>query len=326
MTRFDPHPWVPPKAPKLEGDFEENARLGEAQLWETGGTGPEDVAVASDGGVFTGLDDGSIMRFDGSGRARLVADAGGRPLGIEILGEGELLVCNADLGLQRVTANGEVALLVDGFEGRPFKFTNNATVAGDGTIFFTDTSTRWSLHEYVSDLLEGQETGRVFARRPDGSIELVIDGLQFANGVALDAREASLFVAETGRYRIHRHWLTGEKAGTTEVFVDNLPGFPDNLSFSDGILWMAAPSPRQALVDLMQPRPWLRKLTHRLPDQLKPKPLRHGIVLGFADDGSVAHNLQDRSGTVAITTSARQHGGRLFVGNLTEPTLAVYEL
>jgi sugar lactone lactonase YvrE len=236
------------------------------------------------------------------------------------------VVCNADLGLQRVTMSGEVSILADRHEDKAFKFTNNAAVASDGTIYFTDTSTRWGIHEYVNDLLEGHATGRVFARQPDGSLDLILDGLQFANGVALDADEASLFVAETGRYRIHRHWLVGDKAGTTEVFINNLPGFPDNLTFGNGLLWVAAPSPRQAMVDAMHPRPWLRKVSYRLPDGLKPKPVRHAIVLGLDPDGGVAHNLQDSTGTVAITTSARWHDGRLFIGTLTEPTLAVYEI
>ena len=50
------------------------------------------------------------------------------------------------------------------------------------------------------------------------------------------------------------------------------------------------------------------------------------MVLGFDMDGNVVHNLQDSSGTVAITTSARFHDGRLFIGTLSEPTLAVHEL
>ena len=327
MPKFEPQSWQPQKAPALVGTYAENSTLAAAQLWETGGLGPEDVAVAANGEVFTGLSDGSIIRFslDGHGPEK-VADAGGRPLGIELLGDGELLVCNADLGLQRVTTSGEVTVLADRFGDQVLKFTNNAAVASDGTIYFTDTSTRWGIHEYVNDLVEGQATGRVFARRRDGSLEVIVDGLQFANGLALDGTEASLFIAETGRHRIHRHWLKGDRAGTTDIFVDNLPGFPDNLSFSDGILWTAAPSPRQAILDLMSPRPWLRHVTHRLPASLKPKPVRHAIVLGFDNAGSVIHNLQDSTGRVAITTSASCHDGRLFIGTLTEPTLAVYEL
>ncbi|MDH3296301.1 MAG: SMP-30/gluconolactonase/LRE family protein, partial [Acidimicrobiia bacterium] len=208
MPAFEPVAWSPPKAPGLDGPYEKNDVLRTADRWETGGIGPEDAVVDARGDVFTGLADGTILRFRSSGGPpETVASVGGRPLGVEVMGDGELLVCNADLGLQRVTVSGEVSVLADRFEDRPFRFTNNATIAGDGTIYFTDSSTRWGIHEYINDLLEGQETGRLFARRPDGTLDLILDGLQFANGVALDGEEASLFVAETGRYRIRRHWL-----------------------------------------------------------------------------------------------------------------------
>jgi sugar lactone lactonase YvrE len=132
-----------------------------------------------------------------------------------------------------------VTSLAQSFAGVDFRFTNNAAVANDGTIFFSDTTQRWTVHDYVSDLLEGQATGRVFALAPDGSLTLVTDGLHFANGIALDSNEESLFIAETGTYRVQRHWLKGDRKGETELFLDNLAGFPDNLTFGNGILWVA---------------------------------------------------------------------------------------
>jgi sugar lactone lactonase YvrE len=37
-------------------------------------------------------------------------------------------------------------------------------------------------------------------------------------------------------------WLKGEKAGEAEIFVDNLPGNPDNIRLgSDGHFWIALP-------------------------------------------------------------------------------------
>ncbi len=326
MTTFEPLAWNPPAAPPLTGELEKNDLLASADLWPVDGAGPEDVVVDADGSAIGGLEDGRIVRVRADGSAEVIADAGGRPLGIEWLDDGVLVVCNADLGVQRVAVTGEVTTLATGFEGEDFVFTNNAAVAGDGTIYFTDSSTRWSIHEYVADLLEGRPTGRVFKLTPDGSLELIVDGLHFANGVALDADETSLFIAETGTYRVHRHRLRGEGAGTTEVFLDNLAGFPDNLTFAEGILWVSMASPRQGIVDLMLPRPWMRKLSHRMPDALKPKPARHGIVLGYDTDGKLVHNLQDASGRVAITTSARYHDGRLFIGSLSEPHIAVFDL
>ncbi len=324
MPSFTPVPWKPGPAPSLEGGFLANDRLVQAQTWHSGAEGPEDVIVDSDGSAIAGTVDGKLVRITPTG-VSTIADVGGRPLGIEWYGA-DILVCNAHRGLQLVARNGSVTDLLTGFEGTPFRFTNNASVASDGTVYFTDTSTRWGLDEYVADLLEGQPTGRLFARTPEGEVTLLLAGLQFANGVALDAAERSVFVAETGRYRVHRHWLQGERAGTTDVFLDNLPGFPDNLTFGDGVLWVAFASPRQALVDMLLPRPWLRAITHRLPEAVKPKPLRHGMILGYDESGSLAHNLQDSSGRIAITTSARLHEGRLFVGSLTDPHVAVLEL
>lgn len=327
MTSFSPVAWTPEKAPALEGAYEKNTKLAGADRWDVNGIGPEDAVIDGSGAVVAGLDDGRLVRFaaDG-GSSEELADVGGRPLGVELYG-GDLLVCNADLGLQLVSSSGAVETLVDSFEGKRLLFTNNATVVSDGTIYFTDTSTRWTIHEYVADMLEGRPTGRVFRRDPNGDVNLLIDGLAFANGLALADDESVIYVAETARYRIHRHHLTGPDAGTTEVFADNLPGFPDNLTYGNGTLWMGAPSPRQAIVDmLLLPRPWLRHIAHRLPEAMKPKPVRHGMVLGFDGDGNVTHNLQDASGSVAITTSARWHDGSLYIGTLTEPYLAVIDV
>ncbi|MFV1971705.1 MAG: SMP-30/gluconolactonase/LRE family protein [Acidimicrobiia bacterium] len=326
MTTFTPRAWQPLPAPPLADDLEKNDALASADLWATPGVGPEDVIVDAGGSAIGGLEDGRIVRTNGTNDVEEIANVGGRPLGIEWLDDGVMVVCNADLGLQRVTVSGEVSTLARGFEGTDFVFTNNATVQDDGTVYFSDTSTRWTIHEYVADLLEGQPTGRVFALAPDASLSLVTDGLHFANGVALDTKQESLFIAETGTYRVHRHWLKGERRGETELFLDNLAGFPDNLTFGNGILWVSMASPRQAIIDMMLPRPWMRRLSYKMPEALKPKPLRHGIILGYDTDGRLVHNLQDSTGSVAITTSARYDDGRLFIGSLTEPHIAVYEL
>lgn len=326
MTTFDPQPWQPLPGPPLTDALQDNTDLKRSELWPTSVGGPEDVLIDSDGSAITGLDDGRIVRVTSDGPTEEIAQLHARALGIEWMGDGEIIVCNTNLGLQRVTMSGEVTTVVSSFDGADLKFVNNATVASSGTIYFSDTSTRWGLDEYVNDLLEGRPSGRVFELKTDGSVSVVADGLQFANGVALDGEENSLFIAETGKYRVYRHWLNGERAGETDLFLDNLAGFPDNLTFSDGILWVAMASSRQKLVDFMLPRTWMRKLSYRMPDAVKPKPIRHGMILGYDTDGHLVHNLQDSSGRVAITTSARVHKDRLFIGSLSEPHIAVYEL
>lgn len=159
MTTFSPRAWQPLPAPRLVDDLEENDLLASAEIWATPGTGPEDIVVDGNGAAFCGLDDGRVVRIDGTGGVETIADVGGRPLGIEWLDEGVMVVCNADLGLQRLTIRGEMTVLASSFEGTAFSFTNNAAVSGDGTVYFSDTSTRWTIHDYVNDLLEGQPAG-----------------------------------------------------------------------------------------------------------------------------------------------------------------------
>lgn len=325
MAEFSPQSWKPPKAPGLIGEYEENDQLTRARLLATPNHGPEDVVVDAAGYIYSGTEEGSIIRIWRDGSARVLAKVGGRPLGVELYGS-DLLVCNADLGLQVVSMAGNVKSLLDSHDATPLTLTNNASVSSNGTIYFTESTQRWSLHEYTNDIVEGRPTGRLLRRDVDGGTTELLGGLAFANGVALDSNEASVFVAETARYRIHRHWLTGEKAGTTEIFRDNLPGFPDNVSFSNGTLWVAFASPRNPSVDAMSTKPILKKVAVKLPEKLQPKPLRHGMIIGYDETGAVTHNLQDPSGRVAITTGVREANGSLYIGALTEPHVAVIDL
>ncbi len=324
---FQPVPWAPPANPGLRGRYDANRRMAGAELWDAGGEGPEDIVVDNEGRVYSGLLDGRIVRFgpDGSG-PEVIARTGGRPLGLELATWGGLIVCDVGRGLLHVSEAGRIDVLVDSFEGARFLFTNNAAVASDGTIYFTDSSRRYGVERYRLDLLEHSGTGRLFAYRPDGRTVLLLDDLHFANGVALSPDEDFLVVAETGRYSISKLWLDGPKAGQREVFVDGLPAFPDNISRYGDIFWVALPSPRDKLLDAMLPRPWTRRIVARLPEALQPSPARHGLVWGFDLEGALRHNFQDSTGRVAITTGARQHGDRLYVGSLSEPTIAVLEL
>lgn len=86
-------------------------------------------------------------------------------------------------------------------------------------------------------------------------------------GVALSQNGDFVLVCETARYRITRYWLSGLSAGTSDVFVDNLPGFPDGASSNrKGIFWVGLLGVRNALVDWPQWRPLLKMLLSFLPN------------------------------------------------------------
>ena len=83
----------------------------------------------------------------------------------------------------------------------------------------------------------------------------------FANGVALDANEDYIIINETFGLEIKRHWIRGSKKGTTEMFTNELPGFPDNVTFADGIFWIAIPSQRALEAEPLTESPFLKICT-----------------------------------------------------------------
>ena len=321
--KIQPVIWQPPK----QSARPPRDSLPALTVLHVNGHGTEDVVLDDKGHVFTGVVDGRILRLTADGR-RLdtVADTGGRPLGLELYPDGRLLACDAAKGLLLVDrASGEVEVLVP--RGSKLRLCNNAAVATDGTIYFTDSSSRFDLEHYTADLIEHSGTGRLLRRDPDGSLDVVLGGLQFANGVALAPDESYLVVAQTGAYRLDRVWLTGDKAGTAEVLDDNLPAFPDNLSTgSDGLIWLALASPRDPLLDQLHPRhPAFRKAVWALPEQLRPKEKR--TVWVRAVDGTTGRTVHEYYGTPPgfhMVTGVRERDGKVYLGSLQERAIAVF--
>jgi hypothetical protein len=128
-----------------------------------------------------------------------------------------------------------------------------------------------------------------------------------------------LVVNETGAYRVLRYWLSGPRRGTSEPLVENLPGLPDNVTWSAerGVFWVALFSPRVPALDVLAPYPFLRKVVLRLPRALQPDPARHALAVAVDEQGRIAETLQDASPEAfAPVTSVREHGGFLWLGSL----------
>ena len=135
------------------------------------GTGPEDVAVDAAGRLFTGGGDGQIWCWpQTTGAVREpepFAHTGGRPLGIEVdPRDGSLVVCDAFRGLLRVRGDGSVVTIADTAVGGPILFANNAAVAPDGVVYFSESSTRYGFDEWQRDVAAGKPHGRPAAIRP----------------------------------------------------------------------------------------------------------------------------------------------------------------
>jgi sugar lactone lactonase YvrE len=328
--RIDPLVWQPPPFPDRARQATGPEPFPPLSLLPLPGAGPEDVVVDADGRLLTGLEDGRILRVDPtSGEVQVLGDTGGRPLGLEVLADGDVLVCDSHRGLLRLApATGHVTTLVDQVGGAPMRFCSNAVAASDGTVYFSESTTRFGFDHWKAAILEHRGTGRVMRRTPDGSVDVLLDGLQFTNGLVLDDHEASIIVAETGAYRLTRLWLTGEHAGTTETVIDNLPGFPDNLSRSAaGDIWVAIANPRDAMLDrLHRSHPRYRKIVWALPEVLQPDVTATVWVMAVAFDGRVVHDLQGPGDRYRMVTGLAEHDGRLYLGSITERSLAVLDL
>ena len=294
------------------------------------GNGAEDVVVAPDGSVFTGTDDGAILRLSPDARRiDRVANTGGRPLGLELFDDGDLLVCDARAGLLVVrVADGTVETLVSDVNGVKMKFCNNGAIARDGTIWFSDSSLHYGVDAWKDDFVQNTRSGRLIRRDVDGTVTVVLEGLAFANGVALDTDEQFVAVAETGARTVVRWWIAGPRQGERDFLVRDLPGYPDNIARgSDGLIWVTIASPTDPLVERLQKAPMaLRKAVTRIPEKLQPKPKETIRVQAYDARGTLVHDLDLSESGYHMVTGVREHDGRVWMGSLHEPAVAVHDL
>lgn len=319
---IDPVVWTPSPNPGQTGPFARIAGFDSLETLASGvGLGPEDVTKGPDGYLYTGLQDGRIIRFkpgEAAGHEEVV-QTGGRPLGMRFDGNGNLIVCDAFRGLLSISPDREIRLLVDQINGRKMLFPDDLDIGADGKIWFTDASQRFDQHHWINDFWEGRATGRLLCHDPaTGETRVVLDHLLFANGVALGPGEAFVLVNETLAARIVRYWLKGPKAGTRELFIDGLPGYCDNLSYNgEGVFWVAIPAPRSDLLERLAGSPFQRQLLFRLPERLKSAiQEKTGWIIGLDANGQVKYNLRERSATYTTITSVNEFDDHLYLGSI----------
>jgi sugar lactone lactonase YvrE len=307
------------------------------------GNAPEDVVVDADGTVWTGLDDGRIIAIAPDGQShRVVADTGGRPLGLAVARDGRLLICDSHRGLLALDPDrGEFETLVDsvadgvvgrgaaGSARRRLRFCSNVTETSDGTLFFTESTSALPYEYYKGAALEGRGRGSLFRRDPDGTVTTVVPGLYFANGVAVTADESAVVFAETLGRRLSKYWLTGPEAGTVTPLVSNLPGYPDNISLApDGRIWTAIVAPVNGVAEWLTPRaPILRKLLWKLPYRMLPNMEAVVWAAAFdADSGKATAGLRTTHPDFGLVTGLVESGDRLWLACIGNPAVAYTQL
>lgn len=329
----EPRSWTSPVSPGYAGPQAQNTRLANLNSISLGNEqGPEHIAIGPDGKLYAAVASGNILRMNPDGSAQEVfARTGGRVLGFDFDSSGNLIAADAIKGLLSVSPAGKVRVLTDHVDGDPIRYADAVVVAADGMLYFSDASRRFAPADWggtfeasVLDILEQSATGRILAYDPRSKrTRTVAKGLSFANGVALSADGKHLFVNETGRSRIWKIDISADNLDVAQtspqatVLFDNLPGYPDNLTRGlDGRIWAGFAKPRNASLDALADKPFLRKVTLRLPRVLWPIPKPYGHVFAFSEDGRIVADLQDPSGAYPETTGVTETDDRLYIQSL----------
>lgn len=332
-TAVEPVSWQPPEAPsqktgkfKANDDLRDIQRIGDLDLH-----GPEALIRDDEGFLITGLHDGRVVRTSLDGSAlKVLGNTGGRPLGLARHPDGRLIIADALRGLIALNTDGSISELSKSSDNLAFKFVDDVVIDEAGRYaYFSDASSRWGYGDDGAAIMEHGGDGRLLRYDFDtGETITLMAGLEFANGVALGPNEDYVLVNETGAYRITRVHLRGENAGSHDVFIDNLPGLPDNLSFNGrDRFWVALYTPRNPLLDAFADYPYVRKMIVRAMKVL-PAPIAHrAMIIGLDTQGDVTANLQNSSSdSYAPITTVREYDGWLYLGSLKQNSLARWSL
>ncbi|CAF2052142.1 unnamed protein product [Rotaria magnacalcarata] len=317
------------------------------------GEGPESIEPLN-GLLYTGLKNGSIVELDPiSKKTRIIYSSlsvddhllncgqdnlehvCGRPLGIRRFSDTELIIVQAyhEKLTQLISADDKR------FGPRPLRFVNDVDVLDGRYLFFTDSDWLYPRKEFMTVLLRANPRGRLI--RFDlvtGKVRILDDQLSFPNGVQLSADKLSVLVCETTLARVVRHWIGGENKtiGRTEVFIDNLPGLPDNIRLtSTGNYWIAFAVVRHNnkvnLFDYLRNWPRLRTILSFMPSIIKKIETRlpqHGLVVELSKDTRhIVRSLHDAEGLVVPSTSqVTEYNGHLYFGSYYLEHIAIFKL
>ena len=252
--------------------------------------------------------------------------------GLHFDGRGNLIALSHKDGLISISPDKKVTILASRDEnGKPFLIPNGLDIALDGKIYFSNTSEKsyYNISYGKKIILEMLPLGGFYCYDPASKkIKTLIKGTYFGNGVVLAKDETYVLLVETAKYRVLRYWLKGEKAGTTDTFIDNLPGFPNGISIrEDGSYWLGFTTKRSENLDKIHPKPAVKRLVYALPNFLQPKAEKFGMVMNISGDGKILKSFFDTKGLIMPEAGAvKEHNGYLYLGGDVVPHIGKYKL
>jgi len=332
---INPVRWNAPIPLGYVGPHAVNTKLANLKIIPIGAdVGPETIAIGKDGKLYTSVASGNILRMNPDGSAQEVfVNTGGRVLGFDFDASGNLIAADPMKGLFSISPDRKITLLTDKVNGDPIRFANAVVVAKSGKIYLSDASTRFAAKDWggtwessLLDIVEQSSTGRILEYDPaNKTTRVVAKGFSFANGVALSQDEQTLFVNETGKYRVWKISVSAKDldisipSDQAKMLFDNLPGYPDNLTRGlNGKIWLGFAKPRNPTIDKLAAKPFMRKLILRLPRAMWPVLKGYGHVMAFTEDGQVVVDMQDPSGAYPETTGVTETVDRFYIQSVND--------
>ena len=330
-VNIEPVAWQPPTNKGYVDSFQKNENLQHLEKLPLNGfTGPEDIALDEEGRIYSSTNEG-IVRMDTTGQNPVLwAETNGRPLGIDFDPQGNLIVADAYNGLLSISPQAEVSVLTISADGIEFGFTDDVDVADNGLIYFSDASSKFKPKDYQDvlkasefDVLEHGGHGRLLRYDPSTQkTETLIAGLNFANGVTLAHNQSYVLVNDMGNYQVLKYWISGDLKGTVETIIQNLPGFPDNITTGlENQFWISLIKPRNKDLDNLSNYPFLRKVATRLLPIYHPEHDPYAHIIAIDGQGNVKHNLQNSQLGFKNITTAKETENYLYLGSLTEDSI-----
>lgn len=337
---IQPQAWEPEPTPAFTGTTALNEQLCTSQTISLAGWyGPEDIVFDQEGNLYCGVhrsatdfSDGKILKITTDGKVSTFYDAGSWVAGLHFDDSGNLLALSHKEGLISISPEKKVTVLAKQDEmGEKFLIPNGLDMASDGKIYFSNTSevAPYSIKYGRKVILEMKPIGGFYCYDPQkGTVKTLMTGTYFGNGVVLSKDESQVLLVETTRYRVLRYWLKGEKAGQTDVFMDNLPGFPNGISIRpDGSYWLGFTTKRSDALDKIHAKTGMKKLVYGLPNFMQPKADLFGMVMHVSTEGKILHTLYDTQGKVMPEAGAvKEHQGYLYLGGDGLPHIGKFKL
>jgi gluconolactonase len=173
---------------------------------------------------------GRIFRVDPDGNWRVTHQYEGEPHSMRFDTDGRPMITDYSLGLIKLEGTNTVETIA-GSRDQEFMGLSDMCFAPDGSLWFTD-SGRTS----ISD-----PSGRVYVRRTDGQIRLVLSNVPYSNGIAASQDGEQIYLSATRANQIWRFSATLPDEGPPMVGVfQQLSGGlgPDGLAVN-ALGWLA---------------------------------------------------------------------------------------